>query len=101
MRLVESSKRDLPRMQMTGGCAEYMAGNYWEASGYLRRVMARATELSERDRLFLQNVRDASELHLGLLDSATYEQRMNERAEILSGELPTRLGFCGEQGRIH
>jgi hypothetical protein len=85
MRLVEPSKRDLPRMQMTFGYAEYMVGNYWQAIGYVRKAMARAPELLERDKVFLQNLKDASELHLGLIDSATYEQRMNERAETLTG----------------
>jgi hypothetical protein len=85
MRLVEPSKRDLPRMQLTIGYAEYMVGNYWESIGYIRKAMARTPELSERDKAFLQNLKDASELHLGLIDSATYERRMNERAETQTG----------------
>jgi Domain of unknown function (DUF4365) len=84
-RLVEPSKRDLPRLQLTIGYAEYMVGNYWEAIGYIRKAMARAPELLERDKVFLQSLKDASELHLGLIDSATYEQRMNERADTLTG----------------
>jgi Domain of unknown function (DUF4365) len=85
MRLVEPSTRDLPRMQLTIGYAEYMLGNYWEGIGYIRKAMARAPELLERDKAFLQNLKDASELHLGLIDSKTYEQRMNERAKTLTG----------------
>ena len=85
MRLVEPSTRDLPRMQLTIGYAEYMLGNYWQAIGYIRKAMARAPELLERDRAFLQNVKDASELHLGLIDSETYEQRMDQRADTLTG----------------
>jgi hypothetical protein len=85
MHLVEPSKRDLPRMQLTIGYAEYMIGNHWEALGYIRRATARAAELFERDKAFLRTLQDASELHLGLIDSATYEQRMNERAGTLTG----------------
>jgi hypothetical protein len=85
MRIVEPSTRDLPRLQLTIGYAEYMLGNYWEAIGYIRKAMARAPELFERDRAFLQNVKDASELRLGLIDPETYEQRTNEHAETSTG----------------
>jgi hypothetical protein len=85
MRLVELSKRDLPRMQLTIGYAEYMLGNHWEALGHIRRAIARGQELSARDNAFLGSLRDASELHAGLIDSATYEQRLNERAGALAG----------------
>lgn len=85
MALVEPAKRDLPRLQFTIGYAHYMVGNYWEAVGCIRRAMARAQELSERDKVFLQNLKDASELHLGLIDAATYERRLNERAKTLTG----------------
>lgn len=85
IRLVDTTTRDLPRIELTTGYAEYMLGNHWKAIGHLRRAMARGSELSARDNSFLGNIKDASELHVGLIDPATYEQRMNERASTLSG----------------
>ena len=85
MRLVQPSIRGLARMQLTAGYAEYTLANYWEAIGCIRKAMARGAELSDRDKVFLQNLGDASELHLGLIDSAAYERRMNERAASLTG----------------
>ncbi len=83
--LVDTASRDLPRIELTTGYAQYMLGNHWKAIGDLRRAMARGSELSTRENSFLRNILDASELHVGLIDSATYEQRMNERASTLSG----------------
>jgi hypothetical protein len=85
MHLVDTATRDLPRMELTTGYAEYMLGNYWKALGHIRSAMTRASELSARDNSFLGNIKDASELRVGLLDSTTYEQRMKERADTLSG----------------
>lgn len=85
MRLLEPAMRDVARMQLTVGYAEYTLGNYSEEIGCVRRAMAPGAEPSDRDGVFLHNLGDASELHLGLIDSAAYERRINERAASLTG----------------
>jgi hypothetical protein len=76
---------ELPRMQLTSGYAEYMLGNHWKALAHIRQAMVRGQELSARDNSFLGSLKDSSELHVGLIDSRTYEQRMDERAATLTG----------------
>jgi hypothetical protein len=85
MRLIEPSMLDLPRMQLTYGYAEYMVGNHWKALAHIRQAMARGQELSVRDNSFLGNLKDSSELQVGLIDSKTYEQHMDDRARTLTG----------------
>ena len=85
MALVDVGTAALPRMQLTRGYAEYMLGNHWAAISHVRTAMMRGSELSAQDNSFLENLKDASELHIGLIDAATYEQRMRDRAKILGG----------------
>ena len=85
MRLVDVATCALPRMELTRGYAEYMLGNHWEAISHIRRAMARGDELSSQDNRFLASLKDASELHLGLIDSAIYDSRARNRIDALSG----------------
>ena len=85
MRVVEPSMLGLARMQLTQGYAEYMLGNHWSALAHIRQAMARAGELSARDNSFLETLKDSSEFQIGLIDSQSYERRMEERAARLSG----------------
>lgn len=84
-RLLDSALQDLPRVQMTAGYAEYILGKYYNALGHIRQSIARKQELSERDRNFLLTLKDACEFHVGIIDSATYQMRMKERARSLTG----------------
>src|SRR5258708_6247786 len=85
MRLVDAATCALPRMELTRGYAEYMLGNHWDAISHIRRAMARGAELSSQDNRFLASLKDASELHVGLIDSAIYDSRSRDRAEALTG----------------
>lgn len=85
MRLVEPSMIGLARMQLTRGYAEYMLGNHWGALAHIRQALARGQELSTRDSSFLETLKDSSEFQVGLIDSQSYEHRMEERAARLSG----------------
>ena len=73
MHLVDAATLALPRMELTRGYAEYMLGNHWEAISHIRHAMARGRELSSQDNRFLASLKDASEFHVGLIDSTTYE----------------------------
>jgi len=85
LELVDSRTRNLPRLQLTAGYAEYMLGKHYDALGYIRQAMVRAQGLPERDRTFLARLKDACEFHVGIIDTATYRQRMDERAQTLNG----------------
>jgi hypothetical protein len=85
MRLVNPAVASLPRMQLTFGYAEYTLGDYWKANAYIRQAMVRGQELSSRDKSFLTNLRLAIELHVGLIDSRTFEERTTERLKALTG----------------
>jgi hypothetical protein len=85
VRLIDSANLNLSRMQLTIAYAEYMVGNHWQALAHLRQALSRGMELSARDRNFLENLKDACELHAGLIDSAKYQERMAQRAATLKG----------------
>lgn len=85
LELVDSATRNLPRLQLTAGFAEYMLGKHFNALGHIRQAMVRTQELSERDRTFLTRLKDACEFHVGIIDSATYRQRTDEWARALNG----------------
>jgi Domain of unknown function (DUF4365) len=85
MNLADPAITALPRMQLVRGYAEYMIGSHWEAISHLRRAMTKSGELSSQDNRFLHNVKDASEFHVGIIDSNAYENRISERAKSLSG----------------
>jgi hypothetical protein len=85
MRLVDPATCSLPRMELTRGYAEYTLGNHWEAISHIRHAMARGDELSSQDNQFLVSLKDASEYHVGLIDSATYESRTRDRIKTLTG----------------
>jgi hypothetical protein len=85
IRIVDATTRALPRMQLTRGYAEYMLGNHWEAISHIRHAIARSDELSPQDKDFLARLKDASEFHVGLIDSTTYENRARDRAKVLTG----------------
>jgi hypothetical protein len=84
-RLLDSEIRDLPRIHLTAGYAEYMVGKHYNALGHIRQAISRSKELSERDRSFLNTLKDACEFHVGIIDGATYQQRMSDRAAALTG----------------
>jgi hypothetical protein len=83
--LVVPTLRNLPRLQLTAGYAEYMLGKHYNALGHIRQAIARAQELSESERAFLFRLKDACEFHVGIIDAATYQHRTDERARALSG----------------
>jgi hypothetical protein len=85
MRLVDDATCSRPRMELTRGYAEYTLGNHWEAISHIRYAMARGDELSPQDNRFLVSLKDASEFHIGLIDSETYENRMRDRIGTLTG----------------
>jgi hypothetical protein len=51
--LVDCTMRNLPRLQLVAGYAEYMLGKHYNALGHVRQAISRAQEMSERDRNFL------------------------------------------------
>jgi len=83
--LVDSRTRNLPRLQLIAGYAEYVLGKHYNALGHIRQAMVRAQELSEREKTFLNRLKDACEFHVGIIDTATYRQRTDERAQALGG----------------
>ncbi|MGD0012056.1 MAG: DUF4365 domain-containing protein [Terriglobia bacterium] len=83
--VVDSRTRDLARLQLTAAYAEYTLGKYHNALGHIGQAMACTQELSERDRAFLGKLKDTSEFHVGIIDVATYERRMEKWAEALHG----------------
>ncbi|MBS1814660.1 MAG: DUF4365 domain-containing protein [Acidobacteria bacterium] len=85
LRVADPTITALPRMQLIRGYAEYMIGNHWEAISRIRRAMMKSNELSSQDNNFLQNLKDASEFHVGIIDSNTYEDRVQQRARNLTG----------------
>jgi hypothetical protein len=85
LRVADPTITALPRMQLIRGYAEYMIGNHWEAISLIRRAMMKSNELSSQDNNFLQNLKDASEFHVGIIDSITYENRVQQRAKSLTG----------------
>ena len=84
-RLLDSTIQDLSRVQLTAGYAQYILGKYYNALGHIRQSIARKQELSDRDRNFLLTLKDACEFHVGIIDSATYQTRMNEHGMSLTG----------------
>jgi hypothetical protein len=85
LQLVDSTTRSLPRLQLTAGYAEYMLGNHYNALGHIRQAMARTQNLSDRDRTFLNRLKDACEFRVGIIDTATYGLRTHERGQNLRG----------------
>jgi hypothetical protein len=83
--LVDSRTKSLPRLQLAAGYAEYMLGKHYNAVGHIRQAMARAQELSKRDKAFLSRLKDACEFKAGIIDTETYQQRTDERARALTG----------------
>lgn len=83
--LIDFRTRELPRLQLTAGYADYMLGSHYSALGHIRQAMARAQDLSERDRNFLGRLKDTCELRVGLIDTASYRKRTQERARGLQG----------------
>jgi hypothetical protein len=62
-----------------------MLGNHYIALGHIRQAMARTQNLSDRDRTFLSRLKDACEFRVGIIDTATYRQRTEERGQTLRG----------------
>lgn len=83
--LIPESVKNLPRLQLTAGYAEYMLGKHFNALGHIRQALSRRKELSERDVRFLEGLKDATEFNAGLIDSANYRQRAKQRSESLQG----------------
>ncbi|MGO8733303.1 MAG: DUF4365 domain-containing protein [Terriglobia bacterium] len=83
--LVDTQTGNMPRIQLIAGYAEYTLGKYYNSLGHLRQAMARSQELSGRDRAFVNRLRDACELKLGIIDTETYQRRAEERTRALTG----------------
>lgn len=83
--LLESTIRETPRVQLTAGYAQFTIGDHYAALGHIRRALSRASELSEPEQSFLSTLKDASELRVGLIDAATYQQRLTKRSQVLTG----------------
>jgi hypothetical protein len=83
--LLDIETATMPRMQLIAGYADYMLGKHFNALGHLRQAMARSQELSSRDRAFVNRLRDACELKVGIIDTETYQRRADERTRALTG----------------
>jgi hypothetical protein len=83
--LLDSTIRDLARVQLTAGYAEYMLGKHYNALGHIRQAIARTQELSDHDRTFLSRLKDACEFHVGIIDNTAYRRRADERGQALTG----------------
>jgi hypothetical protein len=96
MALIDIKTSSMPRLQLTAGYAEYVLGKHYNALGHLRQAMARREELSCRDRVFVDRLRDACDLKAGIIDTETYERRTDERTRALTGleSLEAQLEVC-------
>lgn len=83
--LVEPSAKELPQTQLSASYAEYSLGKHANALGHARQAQARRSDLSERDRTFLDRLRDACEFRIGLISAETLQQRASTRAQALRG----------------
>ena len=84
-RLLDSGLQENARIQLAAGYAEFTIGDHYAALGHLRRALARSADLSQRDQSFLNTLKDASEVRIGIIDTAIYQQRLAARGQALSG----------------
>ena len=82
MHLIDSEIREMARIQLTAGYAEFTIGDHYAAIGHLRRALARSKDLGARDLSFLSTLKDASEFHVGIIDAASYQQRLTARSKL-------------------
>ncbi|MHB1768727.1 MAG: DUF4365 domain-containing protein [Phycisphaerae bacterium] len=82
--LTEDAKQQ-PRIQLVAGYAEYVCGHYFNAIGHLRQALVKGGDFSAHDRNFLDSVKDACELSLGMIDKVVYYQRVETRKNNLTG----------------
>ena len=83
--LISSEVRQTARVQLTIGYAEFTVGNHYTALGHIRSALARVGELGAREQSFLSTLKDASEIHVGLINSTIYQERLRARSEALTG----------------
>jgi len=85
LNLIEPSGRSLPRLQFVEAYALFTKGEHYMALGFIRRALARRTQLSAQEVSFAETLRDSAEHRLGIIDEHTYQNRLAARSEALSG----------------
>lgn len=83
--LIDPRTKIVARFQLTAGYAHYILGNHYAALGHIRQALARAQELSQNERSFLDNLKDTCELRVGIIDYSTHRQRAEARAQASGG----------------
>jgi hypothetical protein len=83
--LLDASAKGLARIRLAAGYAYFTIGEHYTALGNLRMALAAHGGLSSRDRSFLTTIMDASEFHIGIIDSNTYQSRLQKRGNEQTG----------------
>jgi hypothetical protein len=83
--LLDTSAKGMARIRLAAGYAHFTAGEHYTAIGNLRMALAAPQGLSSRDRSFLTTIMDAAEFHIGIIDSDTYQSRLEKRARARVG----------------
>ena len=83
--LLDAPAKGMARIRLAAGYAYFTIGEHFTAIGNLRMALGVAQGLSGRDQSFLTTIMDAAEFHIGIIDSDTYQNRLEARARTRVG----------------